>query len=315
MDNRQNPIDHIYGPALPDPFLDPVPVSSQYASTSTLGTAHALPVEAQLHQENAQLRAQIAVLQVQRQAEKKAYNLFAIQAHSINKTIPSDQKTPEYSSAYQAVVDVSRTYVEVQRQTQQHPPRPSQPQTYNPTSIRRDSVLDTTIDCELDRQRTQHEIAEVKAHLKSQLNSFILSLRSVNHRISSFTPVLHAHNTGAPPTNLSVSNPRQRLAVATRTLETNISSHTNFLATYLNGRYDALGKELRPKLKALLEPFFADPGDARVLMNRIIGDVRDVIMVERAEMRLLSGDLVEPVGEVVRALEDVLEEVVRSLEG
>jgi len=109
-----------------------------------------------------------------------------------------------------------------------------------------------------------------------------------------------------------VTNPRHRVAIAAGALENNIASFTSFLTSYLNGRHEILSKDLQPKLKKLLEPFFSDPRDAQTLLSAIENDTKAIVKVETGHVKMLSQDLITPLTELLAALVGVLEGWVES---
>lgn len=82
----------------------------------------------------------------------------------------------------------------------------------------------------------------------------------------------------------------------------------------MNGRYECISKDLRPKVKNLLEPFFAEPGDVRDLVRWIVSETRKMVSVDRAAMEPSTEDLVAPMRDVLGALVGVLEGVEGGLE-
>lgn len=275
----------------------------------TLYPLHISPRERQLENEIAQLQRQLAVLSNQRQSEQQAYIGFVNQAFDFNQAIPHHHRPPQYSQAYQTLVNASQCYVQAQQQAQLQAQRYERTPAHQPILEEESSITDKSTSAGLESQRTKDSMAELKSHLKSQLTDIAALLRSMNHRLQSF-------RLNKPGASCAVaSNPRQRLAGAAKILENNITTFTNCLTTYINDRYDILGVKLRPKLKDLLEPFFADPNDARTLMVNIVQEAKAIAKVETKQVKPLAEDLIAPLRELLAALIGVLEDLESGVGG
>ncbi|KAK5956240.1 hypothetical protein OHC33_002815 [Knufia fluminis] len=323
MEGRHNsiayPTNHIYGHPSHNP-IGSAQLPTQYIPTyPNYHPPQPSPREIQLQQENAHLKAQLTILQAQRSTEQYAYNAFVDHVYTLDKTIPAAQRTPEYNAAHNALVTISQKYTKAQQKASKNPVPGLNQQTHTSAQsqpqqgLQTTNPLNTTISRELQSQRNRASKTLLKSDIRSEIHSITSLLRSINHRLSSTT----TSSTAPAPTSLPPNTtlpPKPHLASTCRTLESRIQTHTDLLVSYMNGRYECISKDLRPKVKNLLEPFFAEPGDVRDLVRWIVSETRKMVSVDRAAMEPSTEDLVAPMRDVLGALVGVLEGVEGGLE-
>ncbi|KAK5074547.1 hypothetical protein LTR70_010170 [Exophiala xenobiotica] len=301
---------NVYGLPSVNQYSHPTTFHPQQTSTfPTPDTLQKTPRECHLETGIRTLKRQLVLLSTQRWNETQAYNAFVDRVHVLNQVLPPHHQTPQYREAWLKVLDASQNYALAQSQAQQLPVAYFYQQTaiHQPTLERRRMVPDATADRKLQSQRAKDDIATVKSDLKPEIILISRFLQSINYHLQ--PPI---SNIPAVPQRAVVTDPRHRLAISAGALENNIASFTSFLTSYLNGRHEIVSKDLQPKLKNLLEPFFSDPRDAQTLLSAIVNETKAIVKVETGHVKMLSQDLIAPMTELLAALVGVLEGWVES---
>lgn len=243
MDGQQESIDYaiyeVHGSSSFNQDSNPTMCSRKQVSTFlTPNPLQRSPRECQLEIETAQLRGQLAILSSQRWNKIQAYNVFIDQVHILNTVLPSQHQTPQYRETYLRLLSASQSYDEVERQVQQQLVA-----SHQKMLERGNGVTDMTADRKLQAQSVKDNITRVKPDIKSELIFLSLFLQSIVYHLP-----LSISNLPIEPKRAVVACPRQRLLIATRSLENNIASFTSFLTS------EVVGEDLQAELTVKVEP-------------------------------------------------------------
>lgn len=240
----------------------------------------------QLEDENMRLKAQLAEIQSQRQAEQYAYTTFVKSAESIKTQLASQARTPALNLALKNLANASQTYRSLATTLNERYGN------MNDLSFTSSMMTAATYPNEPTPSPRQQLTTGPSHHLHSysQLHHMVLLIRHTLAELQIPRP-----------------KPPQSFATALNLLENNAKSFTPFIVDYLNGRHRHLTSGLRSQIDKIIGIFFDDPDDAKQVIDKILRVLKASIVYVEKDMQGLGGDIIDPLGGMLWALADFLD--------